>query len=148
MKKVYVTRNSNTQSGAQMKIVDTDTNAIELFDVKLEPDGKAWRLPDNPAGRKWVFVSKLKDVDEIEVLPKAKATGTPAVHTPRTPLEDFLEGDEREMYIQLRDKAIAAAQAKAEADKAKKKADAEIERKRAAYEKAKAEYEALMKGSN
>lgn len=148
MKKVYLTRNSNTQSGAQMKVVDTDTNAIELFDVKLESDGKAWKLPDNPVGRTWVVVSKLKDVDEIEVLPRTPRTVTHSAPTPRTPLEDFLEGDEREMYIKLRDKAIAAAQAQAEADRAKAKADAEVERKRRAFEKAKAEYEALMKGGN
>lgn len=142
--KYYLVR-SNNEAGAELKIVDGDI--ITMAAVKLEPDGKAWRLPDNETGRKWVFVSKLKDVDEVEILPRTHKTDAPAIKS-STPLEDYLEGEEKEQYIALRNKAIAAAAKAKEEAKAKAKADAELERKLKAFEKAKAEYEALLKGSN
>lgn len=145
MKKYYLVRNNNNAAGAELKIVDGDI--VTMVDVKLESDGKAWRLPDNETGRKWVFISKLKDVDEVEILPRAKAEVSATIKS-STPLEDYLEGDEREMYIKLRDKSIAAATKAKEDAKAKAKADAELKRKLEAFQKAKAEYEKLLKGGN
>lgn len=69
-------------------------------------------LPENPTGRKLLNLNKLEaalqknDEVELNVKTPVNRTNTQSTRT-RTPIEDYLEGDEREMFIKLRDKALA-----------------------------------------
>lgn len=69
-------------------------------------------LPENPTGRKLLNLNKLEaalqknDEVELNVKTPVNRTNTQSTRT-RTPIEDYLEGDEKEMFIELRDKALA-----------------------------------------
>lgn len=69
-------------------------------------------LPENPTGRKLFNLNKLEAAlqknNEVELNVKTpiNRTNTQSTRT-RTPIEDYLEGDEKEMFIKLRDKALA-----------------------------------------
>lgn len=69
-------------------------------------------LPENPTDRKLFNLNKLEAMlqknDEVELNVKTPVnrTNTQSTRT-RTPIEDYLEGDEKEMFIKLRDKALA-----------------------------------------
>lgn len=69
-------------------------------------------LPENPTGRKLFNLNKLEaalqknDKVELDVRTPVNRTNTQSTRT-RTPIEDYLEGDEKEMFIKLRDKALA-----------------------------------------
>lgn len=69
-------------------------------------------LPENPTGRKLFSLNKLEaalqknDEVELNVKTPVNRTNTQSTRT-RTPIEDYLEGDEKEMFIKLRDKALA-----------------------------------------
>lgn len=69
-------------------------------------------LPENPMGRKLFNLNKLEaalqknDEVELNVKTPVNRTNTQSTRT-RTPVEDYLEGDEKEMFIKLRDKALA-----------------------------------------
>lgn len=69
-------------------------------------------LPENPAGRKLFNLNKLEaalqknDEVELNVKTPVNRTNTQSTRT-RTPIEDYLEGEEKEMFIKLRDKALA-----------------------------------------
>lgn len=69
-------------------------------------------LPENPTGRQLFNLNKLEaalqknDEVELNVKTPVNRTNTQSTRT-RTPIEDYLEGDEKEMFIKLRDKALA-----------------------------------------
>lgn len=69
-------------------------------------------LPENPTGRTLFNLNKLEaalqknDEVELNVKTSVNRTNTQSTRT-RTPIEDYLEGDEKEMFIKLRDKALA-----------------------------------------
>lgn len=69
-------------------------------------------LPENPTGRKLCNLNKLEaalqknDEVELNVKTPVNRTNTQSTRT-RTPIEDYLEGEEKEMFIKLRDKALA-----------------------------------------
>lgn len=69
-------------------------------------------LPENPTGRRLFNLNKLEaalqknDEVELNVKTPVNRTNTQSTRT-RTPIEDYLEGDEKEMFIKLRDKALA-----------------------------------------
>lgn len=69
-------------------------------------------LPENPTGRKLFNLNKLEaalqknDEVELNVKTPVNRTNTQSTRT-RTPIEDYLEGEEKEMFIKLRDKALA-----------------------------------------
>lgn len=69
-------------------------------------------LPENPTGRKLFNLNKLEaalqknNEVELNVRTPINRTNTQSTRT-RTPIEDYLEGDEKEMFIKLRDKALA-----------------------------------------
>lgn len=69
-------------------------------------------LPENPTGRKLFNLNKLEaalqknNEVELNVKTPVNRTNTQSTRT-RTPIEDYLEGDEKEMFIKLRDKALA-----------------------------------------
>lgn len=68
-------------------------------------------LPENPTGRKLFNLNKLEaalqknNEVELNVRTPVNRTNTQSTRT-RTPIEDYLEDDEKEMFIKLRDKAL------------------------------------------
>lgn len=67
-------------------------------------------LPENPTGRKLFNLNKLEAAlqksDEVELAVKTPISHTGTSTRSKTPIEDYLEGEEREMFINLRDKAL------------------------------------------
>lgn len=152
--KVFVVKNNVAPTNYALIVKDDEGNTVSeslIKRIKRESNGTLTLvLPENPLNRNFVALKKVQDAgDTLELEDKIiKAAPNTANKAPRTPLEEFLEGEEREMYIKLRDKAIAAAQAQAKADAEERAHQREIERKRAALEKARIAYEELLKGSN
>ena len=137
--KTYITYNSSNQ------LILVDNELTTLITKKIVSHGKEyWSLPDNSSNRQYISVEKLANrlltTPQVELTvgtPRTASSTTSTNHSTKQPLENFLEGEERELFIKLRDKAIAKATIQTE-----------LERKRLALEKAKAEYEALLNGSN
>lgn len=141
--RTLVRRNEKAVAGYEMVIVHDD-GTEEVKEVKVAWDNKSLELPTNPANRKWLFFSKLKNQDEVELQYRETRTLTPrAESAPRKGLEEYLEGEEKEMYLKLVEKAR-----KAREEANKPKPMTELEKKLRAYEKAKAQYEALLNKGN
>lgn len=98
------------KSGNQYFLRVDDNDAIEC--VVKQPKGwdETVFLPENPSNRKLINKARLdkalESVDEYEL--KEKVVVATADRAPRNtkPLEDYLEGEEREQFIKLRDKAL------------------------------------------
>ena len=135
----YITYDSSNQ------LVLVDNGITTPITKKIVSHGKEyWVLPNNSSNRQYVGVEKLANrlltTPQVELTvgaPRTASGTTSTNYSNKQPLEKFLEGEERELFIKLRDKAIAKATIQVE-----------LERKRLAFEKAKAEYEALLNGSN
>lgn len=141
--RTLVRRNEKAVAGYEMVIVHDD-GTEEVKEVKVAWDNKSLELPTNPANRKWLFFSKLKNQDEVELQYRETRTLAPrAESAPRKGLEEYLEGEDKEMYLKLVEKAR-----KAREEANKPKPMTELEKKLRAYEKAKAQYEALLNKGN
>lgn len=141
MSRIFVIKDETTKTQFALAIAQDDGTIIETkpIDKMKQESNKEWTLilPENPLNRKFVSLKRAQSSDITE-LGEPTVKNPNSVTTPKTPaLEKFLEGEERELFIKLRDKAIARATIQVE-----------LERKRLAFERAKAEYEALLNGSN
>jgi len=85
---------------------DVTTPITEIVD-----DGKTLKLPANDVNRKYFSIARFEDKatnNELELSYKQTVKlGTGSTRRNVKPLEDFLEGDEKTKYIELRDKAMA-----------------------------------------
>lgn len=105
--------------------------------TEIVDDGKTLKLPANDVNRKYFSIARFEEKainNELELTYKESIKiGTGSTRRSVKPLEDFLEGDEKAKYIELRDKAMAK---RKEANKptpltAKEKALRAIERAKA-----------------
>lgn len=136
--KHFIRINEATKFGYELVTIDNEGNETVRALNKKTTDNYLHMPSDVVAdtGRKLISMAMVaksnKDMFEIE----AKAAGTQAVKTTKVVkgLEEFLEGDERELYIELVKKATA-----------KRDKQLAIERAEEAYKKALAQYEALTK---
>lgn len=141
--RTLVRRNEMAITGYEMVIVHDD-GTEEIKSVTFSIENIELKLPENPANRKWLKLSKMGDKNEIELEYKETRTLAPrAESAPRKGLEEYLEGEDKEMYLKLVEKAR-----KAREEANKPKPMTELEKKLRAYEKAKAQYEALLNKGN
>ena len=140
MARIFIIKDETTKTQFALAIAQDDGTITETkpIDKMKQESNKEWTLilPENPLNRKFISLKRAQSSDIVE-LGEPAVKNTSNVTAPKTPLENFLEGEERELFIKLRDKAIAKASIQVE-----------LERKRLAFERAKAEYEALLNGSN
>lgn len=128
-----------TRKNGNLYLVDGTTETI--INKKIDSHGKYyWVLPKNSANRQYFQVEKLEKflsenngtVELTESIKHQRTEGSqPSV--PRKPLEDFLEGEERETFIKLKNKAMA-----------KMNENTVLEKAKLALEKAQAEYARLL----
>jgi hypothetical protein len=139
--KVFVVKNSVAKLGYQVRVIaeDGSESLLDMLGVDAKND-KILHLPDNPSNRKWFSVNKMSDCDEYELTYKASRTLGPRVEgsvaTPKKDWAEYLEGEDKEMYLAL----IAKAKANREAQMSKTK----VESKREALLRKLAEYEAEL----
>ena len=114
--------------------------------VALTPDKWGYlKLPTNSVNRVWVSCAKVNKapnqcVDYGEEVKVARTLAPRGESTTRKGLEEYLEGEDKEMYLKLVEKA------KANREAANKKAPmTEMEKAQRAVERAMAKVEALKK---
>lgn len=133
---------ANTTSGVELRVYDDEGKLSQTIGgVRISKDKIAYELPINPSNRKFVNIKNFLalNVDELELAYKESRTYGPRTEmTERKPLEDYLEGEDRETYLALVEKAKKAR------EEAHKKPMTELEKARAVYEKALAKYNSLM----
>ena len=86
-------------------------------------------LPENPCNRKYFSSKKVDNAGgELEVEYKeSKTLGPRGEYSPRKGLEEYLEGEEREMYLALVEKAKKNREESQKKPKAKTKAELQAE---------------------
>ena len=138
MSRVFVIKDESSKTKFALAIARDDGTITETkpIDRMKQESNKEWTLilPDNPLCRKYVSLKKAQSSDVVELVePTTKVSSGES--TPRKPLEDYLEGEERELYLKLKTKAIT-----------KMNESTALEKARTLYERAKAEYEKLLNG--
>lgn len=121
-KKTIIRKSTSARFGYEwVEIVDGNETVIAL-NKKTTDD--YLHLPENPFNRRLIGLNFLaKQGDEWEVTYRDAAPRTPsATTTPKKGLEEYLEGEDRETYLKLVEKA----KANRDAQKAKPKTKAEL----------------------
>lgn len=114
--------------------------------VALTPNEDRYlKLPTNSVKRVWVSCAKIDKapnqcVDYGEDVKVARTLAPRGESTPRKGLEEYLEGEDKEMYLKLVEKAKANREAAN-----KKEPMSEMEKAQRAVERAMAKVEALKK---
>lgn len=130
--KVLVRKNVSTKTGYELVVID-DNNVetvtpIEEFGYNRDKVADNLHLPANPYGREWCMIKKVVG-DELELKPHVdRVLGT---QQPRKPDEDFLEGEDRKLYLELKEKIR-----KAREEANKKPALTELEKAQLAVKRA------------
>lgn len=106
--KTFITRNADAKFGYQ---INFDGKILDVLDIV--DDGKTLKLPDNPSNRKYFSIAKVEAAGgEIELTYKETKTFGPRTTTSTTPktttrgIEEYLEGEDKELYLQLVKKAM------------------------------------------
>lgn len=138
MSRVFVIKDESSKTKFSLSIAQDDGTITETkpIDKMQQESTGAWTLilPENPLGRRYVSLKKAQSSDVVELTePTVKVSSGES--TPRKPLENYLEGEDRELYLKLKAKAIA-----------KMNENTALEKAKALYERAKAEYEKLLNG--
>lgn len=144
--KVLVRRNSNTNTGYELVTIDdSGKEATVSIDRTYPNEPFTLVLPANESNRKY-FNSKKVDAagGEIELTYKESKTFGPRTESaPRKSLEEYLEGEDKAMYLALVEKA------KANREAANKKAPmTEYEKRVRAVERAQAKLAELQAQQN
>lgn len=120
-----------------VEIHDDGTETIVALNKKTT-DNYLYLPENNPFNRRLIGMNFLaKQGDEWEVTVREKSPRTVASSTSRKGLEEYLDNDDRALYLALVEKALA--------NKERAKNDP-IAKARKALEKAQREYEALVRG--
>lgn len=121
-----------------VEIHDDGTETIFALNKKTT-DNYLYLPENNPFNRRLIGMNFLaKQGDEWEVTVREKKTNTnPTAAPSRKGLEEYLDGDDKILYLALVEKALT--------NKERQKNDP-IEKARRALEKAQREFDALMKG--
>lgn len=105
--KTYLTPNAVAITGYELTIEHDDGHREHIMLDNVTNDKKSIILPENPSNRKFWAISRLTG-EQIELTYKESKTFGPRESTsPRKGLEEYLEGDDKEMYLQLVAKAKA-----------------------------------------
>lgn len=104
--KVTINHSITSTTGYELRIIKDD-GTMDIKDIDtIVDEGKTLKLPENPSNRKYYAIKKVEDADEVELTYKASITlGTRENSEPKKPLEDYLEGDDRILYLELVEKA-------------------------------------------
>lgn len=144
--KVQITKNDRAATGyAIVTIDDAGVESIQLIDKTYPNEPYTLVLPANESNRKY-FNSKKVDAagGTIELTYKeSKTLGPRTESTPRKGLEEYLEGEDKETYLALVEKAKKAR------EEANKKAPmTEYEKRVRAVERAQARLAELQAQQN
>lgn len=143
--KVLVRKNASTKTGYELVVIANDgketvTPITEFGYNKVTKEADNLKLPTNPYNRQWCMIKKVTG-NELELTPHIdKVIG---VRTERKPDEDFLEGKDKELFLQLKEKIR-----KAREEANKKPALTELEKAELAVKKAMEKVEALKAKEN
>lgn len=100
------------------------------------------KLPQNNCNRVWVSCRKVENaggcIDYGNEVKQPRVLG-PQEHTARKPIYEYLEGEDRETFLALLEKATAARK-----EATKKQPLTELEKAKRAYEKYQAAYEKAL----
>ena len=139
--KVQITKNSKSATGyAIVTIQDNGEKSIQMIDRTYPNEPFTLVLPENASNRKYFNSKKVEAAGgTIDLEYKASRTlGARTESSPRKGLEEYLEGEEKELFLQLVEKA------KKNREEANKKPKlTEIEKKQRLINKYLAEIEAL-----
>lgn len=140
--KVLVRRNSNTNTGYELVTIDDSGKEATMSIDKTYPNEPfTLVLPANESNRKYFNSKKVEAAGgEIELTYKESKTFGPRTESaPRKGLEEYLEGEDKEMYLALVEKA------KKNREEANKKVPmTEYEKALRRAERAQAEVDRLM----
>lgn len=109
--KTLIRRSKKAQTGYEIVTIDDQgKQATILIDKTYPNEPYTLVLPENPSNRKYFNSKKVEAANgEIELTYKAtRVLGERGTSAPRKPLEDYLEGEEREQYLALKAKAEKA----------------------------------------
>lgn len=109
--KVLVRKNSSTNTGYELVTINDAGKEVAVAIDKTYPNEPfTLVLPTNEANRKYFNSKKVEAAGgEIELAYKeTKTFGPRAESAPRKGLEEYLEGDDKEMYLALVEKAKKA----------------------------------------
>ena len=149
--KTFIIYDEKSRTKYSLRIV-ADDGKVQVTPIDRTYPGEPTTLvlPDNPSNRKYFSTKKLEEIGEdgLELTYKESKTFGPRLPgstSPRKPLEDYLEPDERKLYDELMAKARARRE---EANKPKpltelEKAQRAYERELKKLEEAKAKFQAL-----
>lgn len=139
--KVLVRKNDATKTGYELvTIADDGQESVQAITENGKgPDGpKYLKLPTNSANRQWLAISKIKG-DSLELTEHVSRTITVTNRATRKPDEDFLEGEDKELFLKLKEKIR-----KAREEANKKPAMTELEKAQSRVAKAQAKLEAIL----
>lgn len=144
--KVLVRKNSNTNTGYELVTINDAGKEVSVAIDKTYPNEPfTLVLPANEANRKYFNSKKVEAAGgEIELTYKeSKTIGPRTESTPRKGLEEYLEGEDKEMYLALVEKAKKAR------EEANKKAPmSDLEKAMRAVERAQAKLAELQAKEN
>lgn len=135
--KVYINNSIHSTTGYEIVIKDDEGLIVETKPIDtLVDDGKTLKLPENPSNRKYFNLAKVEAADGIVELTYKETIklGNREPSESKKPLEDYLNDEDKALYLALVEKAKAA---KAEAHK--KVPMTPIEKKKAQIERLKAQ---------
>lgn len=140
--KVYINNSIHSTTGYEIVIKDDEGLIVETKPIEtIVDDGKTLKLPENPSNRKYFNLAKVEAADGIVELTYKETIklGTREPGESKKPLEDYLNDEDKALYLALVEKAKTA---RAEAHKKVPMTD--IEKATAAVERARAKLEKLM----
>ena len=114
MNATTIIRTSTTSStGYELVIIHDDHEEVHPIEKALPTkSGRTMSLvlPENPSNRQYYTMAKVDEAGgEVELTYKASITlGTTVERSPKKPLEDYLDGEDRELYLALVEKAKKA----------------------------------------
>lgn len=135
--KVYINNSLHSTTGYEIVIKDDEGLIVETKPIDtIVDEGKTLKLPENPSNRKYFSLKKVEDADGVIELTYKETIklGTREPGESKKPLEDYLNDEDKALYLALVEKAKAA---RAEAHK--KVPMTPIEKKKAQIERLKAQ---------
>lgn len=107
---VKITRSNNAQTGYELVTINDDgTQTVQPIEKTYPNEPYTLVLPTNASNRKYFNSKKVENAGgtiELEYK-ESKHIGTKAEPTTRKGLEEYLEGDDKILYLKLVEKAKA-----------------------------------------
>jgi hypothetical protein len=109
--KVYINNSIHSTTGYEIVIKDDEGLIVETKPIDtIVDDGKTLKLPENPSNRKYFNLAKVEAADGIVELTYKETIklGTKEPGESKKPLEDYLNDEDKALYLALVEKAKAA----------------------------------------